>query len=116
MVPKANRHWHSPGDFQEAGTDSALTRSKLTGITSHTRNELLQKAEESRGEIHIVCKIQVRLNDAVEGVEYPRQIDGPVAERSRKIDALFCNGLSNGNLVSLTDKIYSLMKSSWKLI
>jgi hypothetical protein len=40
-----------------------------------------------------VARIQVRLNNGIRGMESPRQIDGPVAEKLNQVDEKFVHFL-----------------------
>lgn len=73
---------HDTGEVREARVDGyyPLTREEIA--------ELLTAASKSTDPIE-GASIQVRLVQGIKGMKYPRQIDGPVAERENEMSELY---------------------------
>jgi hypothetical protein len=61
-----------------------------------------------------VARVQVRLNNGIRGMESPRQIDGPIADKMLQLDEKFVDFVQHhpfNDIPTLARELYSIMES-----
>ena len=75
-----------------------------------TREEIAALLDEAKtAENTLASRIQVRLCQGIPGYACPRDIDGPVSDKTNEIDELYVKNFRKGADPELVKKLYTIM-------